>query len=38
MKAITVEPMKSGSAQFEEIAEPDFRSGSVPKIATADVG
>jgi threonine dehydrogenase-like Zn-dependent dehydrogenase len=35
MKAITVEPMKSGSAQFEEIAEPDIRNGSVLVEAVA---
>jgi D-arabinose 1-dehydrogenase-like Zn-dependent alcohol dehydrogenase len=29
MKAITVEPKKSGSAQLENVSEPDLRSGSV---------
>src|SRR5215475_16233222 len=29
MKAITVEPRKSGSAQLENVAEPDLRNGSV---------
>jgi threonine dehydrogenase-like Zn-dependent dehydrogenase len=29
MKAITVEPKKAGSAQLEEIPEPDVRNGSV---------
>jgi threonine dehydrogenase-like Zn-dependent dehydrogenase len=29
MKAITIEPMKAGSARFEEVPEPDARNGSV---------
>src|SRR5262244_1806933 len=29
MKAITVEPKKAGSAQLENVSEPDLRSGSV---------
>lgn len=29
MKAITVEPMKAGTARLEDIAEPDSRNGSV---------
>jgi len=29
MKAITVEPMKAGSAQLESVSEPDLRTGSV---------
>jgi threonine dehydrogenase-like Zn-dependent dehydrogenase len=29
MKAITVEPKKSGSARFEDVPEPDARNGSV---------
>jgi threonine dehydrogenase-like Zn-dependent dehydrogenase len=29
MKAITVEPMKPGSARLEEVAEPDIQNGSV---------
>ena len=29
MKAITVEPLKPGSARFEEVPEPDIRNGSV---------
>src|SRR5215510_10853520 len=29
MKAITVEPKKSGSAQLENVSEPDIRYGSV---------
>ena len=29
MKAITVEPLKTGSARLEEVPEPDPREGSV---------
>ena len=29
MKAITVEPMKPGSARYEEVAEPDISEGAV---------
>jgi len=29
MKAITVEPMKAGTARLEDIPEPDLRNGSV---------
>src|SRR5437763_1618319 len=29
MKAITVEPKKAGSAQLENVSEPDLRTGSV---------
>ncbi len=29
MKAITVEPLKPGSARFEDVAEPDLRDGSM---------
>ena len=29
MKAITVEPKKPGSVQYEDIPEPDIREGSV---------
>ena len=29
MKAITVEPMKAGSARLEEVPEPDPRNGAV---------
>ena len=29
MKAITVEPLKPGTARYEEVPEPDLRDGSV---------
>jgi threonine dehydrogenase-like Zn-dependent dehydrogenase len=29
MKAITVEPMKPGTARLEEVAEPDINDGSM---------
>jgi threonine dehydrogenase-like Zn-dependent dehydrogenase len=35
MKAITVEPQKAGSARLDDIAEPDFRDGSVLVEAVA---
>jgi glucose 1-dehydrogenase len=35
MKAITVEPMKPGSAQLEDVPEPDLRNGSVLVEAVA---
>jgi threonine dehydrogenase-like Zn-dependent dehydrogenase len=35
MKAITVEPMKSGSARFEDFPEPDPREGSILVEAVA---
>ena len=40
MKAITVEPGKAGTVQFEEVPEPDVRDGSilVEAIAAAVCG
>ena len=35
MKAITVEPKKPGTAQYEEISEPDVSEGSVLVEAVA---
>jgi threonine dehydrogenase-like Zn-dependent dehydrogenase len=35
MKAITVEPLKPGSARFEEVPDPDLRDGSVLVEAVA---
>ena len=35
MKAITVEPMKPGTARWEEVPEPDQRDGSVLVEAVA---
>ena len=37
MKAITVEPHKPGSAQLEDVAEPDVRDGTVLVEAIATV-
>ena len=36
MKAITVEPLKAGSARLEEVPEPDPREGSVLVEAIKD--